>query len=63
MMHELLTEAARRGYWTGVLEGTASTKIKTAVTDYLTGLGIAGATAYSLTASTTESDTMVLMKQ
>ena len=42
MVQELLTEAARRGCRAGVIEGTSSTKIKSAVTDYLTGLGVNG---------------------
>jgi Flp pilus assembly protein TadG len=42
MVQELLTEAARRGCRAGIIEGTSSAKIKTAVTGYLNGLGIAG---------------------
>jgi Flp pilus assembly protein TadG len=42
MVQELLTEAARRGCRAGVIEGTSSTQITTAVTNYLSGLGING---------------------
>jgi Flp pilus assembly protein TadG len=45
MVTELLTEAARRGCRQGVLEGTSSSAIKQAATDYLTSVGINGDTA------------------
>jgi len=45
MVQELLTEAARRGARTGVIEGTSSATIKQTVTDYLTTVGINGETA------------------
>jgi Flp pilus assembly protein TadG len=45
MVTELLTEAARRGCRAGVLEGTSSSAIKQAATDYLTTVGISGDTA------------------
>ncbi len=45
MVQQLLTEAARRGARAGVIEGTSSTQIKQAVTDYLTTVGVNGSTA------------------
>jgi Flp pilus assembly protein TadG len=42
MVQELLTEAARRGCRAGVIEGTSSAQITTAVNNYLSGLGISG---------------------
>jgi Flp pilus assembly protein TadG len=45
MVQQLLTEAARRGARAGVIEGTSSAQIKSAVTDYLTTVGVNGSTA------------------
>jgi Flp pilus assembly protein TadG len=45
MVQQLLTESARRGARAGVIEGTSSTQIKSAVTDYLATVGIDGSTA------------------
>jgi Flp pilus assembly protein TadG len=45
MVGELLTEAARRGCRQGVIEGTSSAAIKQTVSDYLTSVGINGASA------------------
>src|SRR5579885_747875 len=40
MVTQLLTEAARRACRKGVLEGTSSSAIQSAASDYLTSLGI-----------------------
>jgi Flp pilus assembly protein TadG len=45
MVQQLLTEAARRGARAGVIEGTSSTQIKSAVTDYLASVGVDGSSA------------------
>lgn len=45
MVQQLLTEAARRGARAGVIEGTSSAQIKSAVTDYLASVGVNGSTA------------------
>jgi Flp pilus assembly protein TadG len=45
MVTELLTEAARRGCRTGVIEGTSSGSIQKAATDYLTSVGISNESA------------------
>jgi Flp pilus assembly protein TadG len=45
MVTELLTEAARRGCRAGVIEGTSSSSIQSAATDYLTSVGINGESA------------------
>ena len=45
MVQQLLTEAARRGARTAVIEGTTSAQIKSAVTDYLATVGVNGSTA------------------
>ena len=45
MVTELLTEAARRACRAGVIEGTSTTSIQSAATDYLSSLGINGDTA------------------
>ncbi len=45
MVTELLNEAARRGCRAGVIEGTNSTAIQTAATNYLSGVGINGESA------------------
>lgn len=45
MVQQLLTEAARRGARSGVIEGTSSAKIKSAVTDYLGTVGVNGSNA------------------
>jgi Flp pilus assembly protein TadG len=45
MVSELLTEAARRACRQGVLEGTDTTTIQSAATDYLTSVGINGESA------------------
>jgi Flp pilus assembly protein TadG len=42
MVTELLTEAARRGCRAGVIEGTSSSNIQQAASDYLTGVGVNG---------------------
>jgi len=45
MVTQLLTEAARRGCRAGVIEGTSSSSIQQAASDFLTGVGINGETA------------------
>jgi Flp pilus assembly protein TadG len=45
MVQQLLTEAARRGARAAVIEGTSSTQIKSAVTDYLASVGVNGSAA------------------
>ncbi len=45
MVTELLTEAARRACRAGVIEGTSSTSIQSAASDYLSSVGINGETA------------------
>jgi Flp pilus assembly protein TadG len=45
MVTELLTESARRGCRAGVIEGTSSSTIQQAATNYLTNLGINGESA------------------
>src|SRR5260370_27283093 len=42
MVKELLTEAARRGCRQGIIEGTSTQQIQTAVTTFLTKAGING---------------------
>lgn len=42
MVAELLTEAARRGCRTGVIEGTSSSNIQTTAADYLSSVGVNG---------------------
>jgi Flp pilus assembly protein TadG len=45
MVTELLTEAARRGCRTGVIEGTSYSSIQSAATNFLTSVGISGESA------------------
>ncbi len=45
MVTELLTEAARRACRQGVIEGTSSSSIQAAATNYLTSVGVSGETA------------------
>jgi Flp pilus assembly protein TadG len=45
MVTELLTEAARHACRQSVIEGTSSTAIQQAATDYLTNVGISGESA------------------
>jgi Flp pilus assembly protein TadG len=45
MVTELLREAARRGCRAGVIEGTSSSSIQSAATNFLTSVGINGETA------------------
>src|SRR6185437_574705 len=45
MVTELLTEAARRACRQGVIEGTGSSNIQSAATNYLSSVGINGETA------------------
>lgn len=45
MVTELLREAARRGCRAGVIEGTSSSSIQSAATNFLTSVGINGESA------------------
>ena len=45
MVSELLTEAARRACRQGVIEGTSSSAIQSAATNFLTSMGISGESA------------------
>lgn len=45
MVTELLTEAARRACRQGVIEGSSSSTIQAAATNYLTSVGISGESA------------------
>jgi Flp pilus assembly protein TadG len=45
MVKELLTEAARRGCRQGVIEGTSSSTIQSAAVNFLSNVGISGASA------------------